>query len=170
MDSAARPTSEAERSTEFDEVVLRETRRLHSLAVSILYDDGEAEDAVQETFVRGWRAWRKVSSAADCGPWLTRICVNYCISRRRHRRTRARFWQTGSESAGATEGGISPSRIDIDTAYRRLPVRQRAALTLTFRYGYSAAECAEIMSCRPGTVRSHLARALASLRKEIDDE
>ena len=85
--------------------------------------------------------------------------------------TRARFWRTGGdELTGSTAGGISPSSIDIDRAYQRLSVRQRAALTLNFRYGYSVAECAEMMGCRPGTVRSHLARALASLRKEIADE
>jgi DNA-directed RNA polymerase specialized sigma24 family protein len=59
--------------------------------------------------------------------------------------------------------------VDMDRAYRRLSLRQRAAITLNYRHGYSIDECAVFMGCRPGTVRAHLARGLVTLRKELAD-
>jgi DNA-directed RNA polymerase specialized sigma24 family protein len=58
----------------------------------------------------------------------------------------------------------------MDRAYRRLSRKQRAAITLNYRHGYSVEECAVFMGCRPGTVRTHLERGLAALRKELRDD
>jgi len=57
----------------------------------------------------------------------------------------------------------------MDRAYRQLSLKQRAAITLNYRHGYSVEECAAFMGCRPGTVRTHVARGLATLRKELGD-
>jgi RNA polymerase sigma factor (sigma-70 family) len=59
--------------------------------------------------------------------------------------------------------------LDLERAFARLSLRQRAVLALHYHYGYPLDECAGLMRCRPGTVRSHLARALARLRKELQD-
>jgi len=59
--------------------------------------------------------------------------------------------------------------LDLDRAYAALSARQRAALLLFYHHGHSVEECGELMSCAPGTVRSHLARALTALRKEMRD-
>jgi RNA polymerase sigma factor (sigma-70 family) len=67
------------------------------------------------------------------------------------------------------EGSPSADLIDVDRAYRRLSLKQRAAITLNYRHGYSVEECAVLMGCRPGTVRTHVARGLATLRKELGD-
>jgi DNA-directed RNA polymerase specialized sigma24 family protein len=58
----------------------------------------------------------------------------------------------------------------MDRAYRRLSLRQRAAITLNYRHGYSVEECAVFMGCSPGSVRTHLARGLATLRRELGDD
>ena len=44
-----------------------------------------------------------------------------------------------------------------------LSLKQRAAITLNYRHGYSVDECAVFMGCRPGTVRAHIARGLADI-------
>jgi hypothetical protein len=54
----------------------------------------------------------------------------------------------------------------MDRAYRRLSKKQRAAISLNYAHGYSVDECALFMGCRPGTVRTHLERGLATLRKD----
>jgi DNA-directed RNA polymerase specialized sigma24 family protein len=98
------------------------------------------------------------------------VCVNHCTTVRRH--LRARRWPPLElfEAAGSSGGQSSPAEIlDVDRAYRRLSIRQRAAITLNYRYGYSVVESADFMGCRPGTVRTHVARGLASLRKELGD-
>jgi RNA polymerase sigma-70 factor (ECF subfamily) len=135
--------------------------------MSILADAGEAEDAVQETLLKAWHLWDAVSGMDRPAAWLTRVCVNYCINRRRF--LRARGWpHLGlTEGAESAQGGTGAESIDISRAYRRLSNRQRAAITLNYRHGYSVEECAALMGCRPGTVRTHLERGLAVLRKEL---
>lgn len=155
----------------FEAMALRETRRLYVLALAILRDSGEAEDAVQETLVKAWRSRSHLGAMHTIGPWLTRVCVNHCISRRRHLTVRGWFRREPLRDVEALpDTRVGAELMDVDRAYRRLSVRQRAAITLNYRHGYSIDECATLMQCRPGTVRSHMARGLATLRKEMRDE
>jgi RNA polymerase sigma factor (sigma-70 family) len=154
----------------FEAVAVADARRLYSLALSILRDEGEAEDAVQETLLKTWRSWNSVSAMDRPAAWLTRVCVNHCISRRRHLRSRG--WPPLALVEGAIVRGdpnAAADFIDMDRAYRQLSLRQRAAITLNYRHGYSVEECAVFMGCRPGTVRAHLARGLVTLRRELGD-
>jgi RNA polymerase sigma factor (sigma-70 family) len=165
-------TGEGASRRPYESVVGSETRRLYWLALSILDDAGEAEDSVQETLLKAWRSWESVSRMDQPTAWLTRVCVNYCLNRRRLLRSR------GWPPLGLAEGTESPrpgwgtdaESIDMNRAYRRLSAKQRAAITLNYRHGYSVDECAAFMGCRPGTVRTHLERGLATLRKELKDD
>jgi RNA polymerase sigma factor (sigma-70 family) len=161
---------DAQSTRTFDSVVVQDARRLYSLALLILRDAGEAEDAVQETQLKAWRSWESLSRTDRPAAWLTRVCVNHCISRRRHLRSRG--WppiELNEDSPSFGDPTGSADIIDVDRAYRQLSLKQRAAITLNYRYGYSVEECAVFMGCRPGTVRTHVARGLASLRKELGD-
>jgi RNA polymerase sigma-70 factor, ECF subfamily len=165
------PAGESLPDRTFDAVVVQDARRLYSLALSILRDPGEAEDAVQETQLKAWRSWGSVSRMDRPDAWLTRVCVNHCISRRRHLRSRG--WPPLALDDEASPAGgpeVGADLVDVDRAYRRLSLRQRAAITLNYRHGYSVEECAAFMRCRPGTVRTHVARGLAALRKELGDD
>ncbi len=157
---------------QYDAIVGSETRRLYWLALSILDDGGEAEDAVQETLLKAWRSWDSVSLMDQPLAWLTRVCVNYCLNRRRLLHSRG--WPPvgladGRESARA-RWGTDIESIDMNRAYRALSKQQRAAITLNYRHGYSVQECAVFMGCRPGTVRTHLERGLSKLRKELNND
>jgi RNA polymerase sigma factor (sigma-70 family) len=168
--ASVRPAGESPAALTFDEVIAQDSRRLYSLALSILRDAGEAEDAVQETQLKAWRSWASVSKMERPEAWLTRVCVNHCISRRRHLRSRG--WPPIELNEMASSGEADPGGdfLDVDRAYRRLSLKQRAAITLNYRHGYSVEECAVFMGCRPGTVRTHVARGLATLRKELGDD
>jgi RNA polymerase sigma-70 factor (ECF subfamily) len=150
----------------FEAVVRDENRRLYSIALSILRDADEAEDAVQETMARGWKAWDTLRDQSRRRAWLTRICVNHCI--RRRGRLLQRWLQLG-EGAEATLAAapIDPQDPDMDRCLKLLSMQQRATVTLHYQHGYSLDECAQLMGCAPGTVRSHLNRALTTLRREL---
>ena len=164
-------SSEALPDRAYESIVRTDTRRLYWLALSILDDGGEAEDAVQETFLRAWRSWDSVSQIDRPEAWLTRVCVNYCLNRRRLVRSRRSTPLDLACGAAAPPGWSTDAEsIDMDRAYRRLSRKQRAAITLNYDYGYSVDECAVFMGCRPGTVRTHLKRGLANLRKELKDD
>ena len=155
----------------FEAIAVPDARRLYSLALSILRDEGEAEDAVQETLLKAWRSWNSVSAMDRPASWLTRVCVNHCISRRRHLRSRG--WPPRAlieDAVSRGDANTAAEFVDMDRAYRRLSLRQRAAITLNYRHGYSVEECAVFMGCSPGSVRTHLARGLATLRRELGDD
>lgn len=157
---------DSDRRHEFEAAVRQDGRRLFGLAYSILRDHGDAEDAVQETMVRAWKAWDSVDDVDRRGAWLTRICVNHCL--RRRRQLGRVLGAVIGEHVEASPAGTGTD-LAIDQACRRLTRQQRAVVTLHYCYGYSLDECAHLMSCRPGTVRSHLARALTTLRRELSD-
>lgn len=165
------PAGESMPERTFEAVVVQDARRLYSLALSILRDAGEAEDAVQETQLKAWRSWDSVARMDRPAAWLTRVCVNHCISRRRHLRSSG--WPPLASSDQMSPGRgpeVGADMLDVDRAYRQLSIKQRAAITLNYRHGYSVEECAVFMGCRPGTVRTHVARGLATLRKELVDD
>jgi RNA polymerase sigma factor (sigma-70 family) len=169
--SATRVTTrEAPPEVAFEALVATDARRLYTLALSILRDEAEAEDAVQETLLKAWRSWPSIGDSDHVPRWLTRVCVNHCTSIRRRLRARGGPPLELFEWA-ASSGGQSGAAeiIDVDRAYRSLSIRQRAAVTLNYGYGYSVEETADLMGCRPGTVRTHVARGLASMRKELGD-
>src|SRR5580658_605575 len=138
--------SDAADSQAFEAAFEAEQRRLFSIAFSILRDPTDAQDAVQETGLLGWRRRRL----------LRRILIDDAAHELR---------ETADEHL--TDAG---RYIDIDRAYTKLSVRQRAVITLHYQHGYTLAECAELMGCSPGSVSQHLARGLKRLRRELVDE
>lgn len=149
-------------ATGFEAAVHAESGRLFAVAYSILRDAHEAEDAVQETMELAWLSWEDLRDPSKRSAWLRQICVRRAI--RSRRLLLPRLWLAD------TVAGPTPAEpdLDLDRCYRRLSRQQRAVVTLHYQYGYSIDECAALIGCQPGTARSHLARALASLRKELD--
>lgn len=154
----------------FTEAVRPHVRRLYAVAYSILRDRNEADDAVQETMMLAWRNWNSLKDKNQPAPWLTKICVNHCL---RHRKILTSRWRTmdaeAKNAASRVAVPFSGRMLDLDRAYQRLSLQQRAVVALTYHHGYTVVEAAGFMGCRPGTARSHLARALATLRKELKD-
>ena len=148
----------------FEAAVRAESGRLFAVAYSILRDPQEAEDAVQETMELAWRSWDALRDPSKRSAWLRQICVRRAI--RTRRRLLPRLWLADSITVPSPQHG-EPD-VDLDRSYRRLTRQQRAVVTLHYEYGYSLDECAALIGCQPGTARSHLARALASLRKELN--
>jgi RNA polymerase sigma-70 factor (ECF subfamily) len=147
------------------------SRRLFGIALAILIDDGEAEDAVQEAFWKAWKARDRAPDSDRLTAWMIRICVNQCLDRRRFLLLRG-FRRHGSDEelkhrAAPVDHLSEGARIDVARAFAALSARQRTAVVLRHQYGYSLEDCADLMGCRISSVRTHLSRGLASLRKEL---
>jgi RNA polymerase sigma factor (sigma-70 family) len=149
----------------FEQTVRAESRLIYSLALSILGDRQEAEDAVQDTMELAWKSWDSLRDPLRRSDWLKRICLRRCL------RIRRGFLGNFFLSVRDPDPRRLTSRDpDVDRVFRELSPHQRAVIALHYEYGYPLDECAVLMECRPGTARSHLARALARFRKELADE
>jgi RNA polymerase sigma factor (sigma-70 family) len=155
------------KAEEYESTVLAEGGRLYALAVSVLGDRSEAEDAVQDAMERAWKHWRQLHDPAKRRAWLTTICLRRCFTlRRRLQAVRSdRSLDADDAPRLAIYRGVSDT--DLARAIGRLSPKQRAVIGLHYMYGYTLDECAPIMGCGRGTVRTHLARALGTLKERL---
>jgi RNA polymerase sigma-70 factor, ECF subfamily len=153
----------------------------------------EAEDAVQETFVRAWRAFDRFEGRASVRTWLHRIATNVCFDMRDAPQRRARpvdfaSWQTPGPQPGAASSGnelarpfvgCHASRVGDDPAEQavtgeaihrafvaalvHLPPRQRSVLVLREVLRWNATEVAELLGTTVASVNSTLQRARSNV-------
>lgn len=141
----------------------------------ILGSSFEADDAVQETLVRAWRAVDRFDGRSSLRTWLYAIATNVCLSMRMAPQRRARPFGVAvtADAAEATEGCPADTvaereevRLAFVVALNRLPPRQRAVLVLRDALGWRAAEVAELLSVTVVSVNSALQRARSTLGAE----
>ncbi|MGZ5349844.1 MAG: RNA polymerase sigma factor [Actinomycetota bacterium] len=161
----------------FGALVARHQRAAFRVAWLIARDPGEAEDAVQEAFVKAWRAMPRFRADAPFRPWILRIVSNEARNRARSARRRDALVLREAAAAGAGDAAPSPeaaalSRDEAEALTRaldRLPERDRMVIAYRWLFDLSEAETAEILGVRLGTVKSRLSRALRRLREELGD-
>ena len=154
----------------FDELFRRYRDRLWAVAVRILGDRADAEDAVQEAFLSALRT-RSYRGDAEVGTWLHRILVNKCMNRLRRAR-RDPVPEAGPPERPGRGPDLSTtvtSRLALDDALALLASEQRAAVVLVDALGYPVAEAAAILEIPPGTVKSRSARGRARLVELLSD-
>jgi RNA polymerase sigma-70 factor, ECF subfamily len=141
----------------------------------------EAEDAVQETFIRAWRSSERFEGRASLRSWLYRIATNVCLDVLEGRKRRARPIDPGlaneRASLEAARDGLNPGdrgpedavlahesvRLAFGTALHHLPPRQRAVLILREVLRWQASEVADLLGTSVPSVNSALQRARARL-------
>jgi len=123
---------------------------------------GAAEEIVQDAFVQLLRNWDHVESPAG---WLRTAVVNGCRSWGRRRVIRRRNQPQPRVSVALDDGDA----LAVRDALRSLSARQRTAVVLRYFEDLPEREIAELLGCRPGTVKSLLARSLLRLREVLDD-
>ncbi|MCS6925328.1 MAG: RNA polymerase sigma factor, partial [Candidatus Binatia bacterium] len=135
-------------------------------------DDAAAEDVVQEALVRAYRALPGFRAEASLATWFYRILVRQAQNYRRWRAVRALWSGEGRAAlpAAVSDGYGDPGlRRRIAQALDRLSRRQREAFILVHLEGFTVQECADLLGKPVGTVKSHLHRALTTLRQELVD-
>ncbi|MCB1559762.1 MAG: RNA polymerase sigma factor [Xanthomonadales bacterium] len=153
-------------------LVDRYARRLQTFAWRMLGDRAEAEDVVQESFLRLWKhAQRWKPGTARFSTWLFQVAANLCRDRLRRR---PRYHDADAVEWLADDAPSSGEQLQQDErdhevrqAIRALPARQREALLLSHYDGMGNLEIAAVLDVSVEAVESLLARARRTLRREL---
>lgn len=167
------------------EIMRRCNRRLYRAAWGILRDEQEAEDAVQDCYLKAFAALPGFRGEAALSTWLTRIAINEALMRRRKRRARAAAigniipLRPDEPAAEATEDpALSPEsaamraqlRPYLEDAIGGLPEDQRAVFVLRALEELSVEETAQVLGVNPQTVRTRFLRARRRLQDRLRRE
>ena len=177
----------------YAELVARHQRRASRIGYHYLRDAAEADEAVQDAFVKAYQHLASFREELPFDVWFTRILINGCLDRIKARTRRERWLLPMSGKAGArgsaapapadaggerdlTErvaaGGLSPEqallgrerRREIAAALSKLPERQRSVFVLSHVEGRTSREVSALTGLNESTVRVHLFRAIRKLR------
>jgi RNA polymerase sigma-70 factor (ECF subfamily) len=158
----------AREARSFEAFFQDEHARLFGTLCLLTGDSGEAEDVMQEAFLKLWERWERAAGLQDPVAYLYRTAFNSFRSRRRRllRSVRRPAMTRHSEDPlPAVE-----LRHAVVGALRKLAPRQRAAVVLTEIFDLSSAEAAQALGVRPGTVRMLASQGRAAMRRILEVE
>jgi RNA polymerase sigma-70 factor (ECF subfamily) len=150
-------------------VAARSTALLRT-AYLLTGDRGQAEDLVQTALAKTYLSWQRIESIEAVEAYVRRTMVNTHISWWRRVRGREVPMASPPDRDVADASGEAAARDEMWRLLATLPVKQRTALVLRHWGGLSEAEIASEMGCSPGTVKTHVARGLASLRERLNQD
>ncbi len=163
----------------FAQLVVRHTDRLYGLALRLLGNASEAEDATQEVFIRAYAHLDSFHGSASFATWLYSIMLNVCRDQIRHRQVHERtvefsrvnqLWADERYSVDPERVVLAlESRQVIEQALRQLPSTYRATLLLHEVDGLTLNEIAAMMGAPLPTVKSRLQRARMALVTLLDE-
>ncbi len=168
----------------FGVIVARQQRRAVRIAYHFLKDAADADEAVQEAFMKVFLHIGSFQEDLPFEVWFTRILINGCLDRRKARRRRER-WLLPAQNTTADEQdrastlpalAASPEemllkserRAQVAQAIERLPDRQRTVLLLAMYDERSPREVSELTGMNQSTVRVHLFRAVRRMRALLE--
>ena len=147
------------RPVDWEELVTQNENRLYRTALAILGCQQEAEDAVQDAFLRYLE--KAPADLENPSAWLARVLVNGCKSRLRL------AWRRVGPLPDTLPAPGPEEREELEELFS-LPPEDRAVIHLHYYEGYSTGEIAQMLGQRPGTVRSRLSRARERLKKLLE--
>jgi RNA polymerase sigma-70 factor (ECF subfamily) len=162
---------------DFEEVVRRHWSRIFRFALVSLRDRNAAESVAQDCFLKAYKARDRFRGEASLNTWLMQIAVNLIRDHARSRRLR--FWTRTRElnqvSDSVPDGRSSPESnasakqkvAAVWSAMAELPEKQRTVFLLRFVEDMDLLEIAAATGLKEGTVKTHLFRALQTVRKKI---
>lgn len=165
----------------FEKLIRCHDRFLYRVARSILLDDFEAEDVVQETFLKAFKGLIKFRGEASLSTWLTRIALNEAIRRKRRQRNTVELVAMEHETNAQIEPypmvpdpefTVTQNQIRtlLERAIDQLPDRLRTVLVLRDVEELSTAETARVLGLSISTVKTRLHRARRMLRAVLGDQ
>jgi len=156
------------RRDEFERVAMPHTESLLRTALRLTRDPSTAEDIVQETLLRAWRAFDQFQCGTDCKAWLIRIMLN--ISSKYRRKLHAMLTVDECEAQKVIPLHATPPQfaaMEVMAALDMLSSEHRIVLLLAVVEGFTCKEIARMCALPVGTVMSRLSRARGELRKRL---
>lgn len=162
----------------FDEVFTEHHSRVHGLVRRLISDPDLADDVVQETFLRAWRALPRFRGEAAVSTWLHRIAVNTALTaRRKASRVRTAGMDDVEEPAAQPTPDADPERrgevLDLrdrlEAALAQLPPGHRAVVVLKDVEGWSHSEIANRLGISEAAAKVRLHRAHRRLAQELEE-
>ena len=172
MTAAPHPAHQGARDERFEQEALPWLDDVYRFALSLTRDEMDAEDVVQDTFLRAYKSWGTYAPGSDCRRWLFTICRNAFLRARERERPTVEL----NDRAGEPFAGLALSALDtprtgledllfrtdllpaVESALARVPTPFRAAVVLVDVEEQSYEAAAEILGVPIGTVRSRLFR------------
>ena len=154
----------------FQQIVDATSQKLVRLGARIMGNQADAEDVVQEAYVKAYRALAagEFDRRSSTNTWLYRIVVNGAIDAKRSQKRRAESSDEQVDPGwdGAAQAEARLGLVELDDWLAALPAEQRAALVLQSTEGLNNAEIAQILGVSEGAVEQRLVRARAALRQK----
>lgn len=173
-------TAQADRDTAFQREALRWIDDVYRFALSLTRDEADAEDIVQDTYLRAYRSWHTYLPDSDCRRWLFTICRNVFLrSRERERPTvdlesaDVDVHRAGSVYLSALNEGLEAmfARLDLEPAIAhalgRVPEPFRSALVIVDVEDQSYEAAASVLGVPIGTIRSRLFRGRRLMQEQL---
>ncbi|MGI8665824.1 MAG: SigE family RNA polymerase sigma factor [Jatrophihabitans sp.] len=149
----------------FDDFVRREQAGLVRYAALLTGSRAQGEDLVQDVLVRVYLRWEQVSQAhRDALAYVRRAVTNEHVSWRRRWSTRQIGFVAPEDLPARPVPPSDQPDEQLWACLQQLPRQQRAAVVLRYYEGLTDPEIGEVLGCRPGSVRAHVSRGLATLR------
>ena len=152
---------QSSRPVDWEALINQQAPHLYRTALAILGDPQEAEDAVQDAFVKYME--KAPEGVEHPGAWLTRVLVNGCKSRLRL------AWRRVGPLPDTLPAATPAETEELEELFSLAPA-DRAVIHLYYYQGYSTQEIAHLTGQRPGTVRARLSRARSRLKRLLEGE
>ena len=163
----------------FSELMAAHEKRMYAVAFRLCGNHEDAQDCLQDSMIRVYKAISSFKGQSSFATWLYRITTNTCLDELRRRKTRQ-----STSLDGLLDTGWSPSdeldtperyalmsekRREIERAIADLPDDMRAAIVLRDIQGFSYEEIARILDANVGTVKSRISRGRERLREKLKE-
>ena len=150
----------------FETVIRSYSRRIYAVAYAVLQDKGDAEDAVQDTFLKAYRTRSRLREPEKVVSWLSMIARNRARDILRKRRVCEIHEALGLEEASDV-ADASELHLQVRSVLSRLPEPHRTAVTLRYMEDMDHRSIEQTMGLTNGALRGILGRAVASMRKAM---
>lgn len=160
----------------FRVLVERHARPVFRLAFRMTGSETDAEDMVQETFLKAWKQIGRFDGRATFGTWVHRICANCALDHIRARKRKQEEQAVDDPLAQVATGAPSPERLALSSqvtailgaALDELSEMERAAFVLRHYEGLSIEEISDALGVQPGAAKHSVFRAVQKLRRALE--